>query len=683
MTQVTFRGGRLPNDPAKPRLRLAQFLTPAALAEPPAAVNWDAAVDSWPLYGNSDWGDCVWAMAGHAIQAWTANAGTEATVTDADVLRGYSDVTGFDPNAGPPGNNPTDRGTVIQDALSYWRKTGIGGHRILAFAEVDVRDETQMQQAAALFGLVLLGMNFPASAMTQFDHGQPWDLVAHDGGIEGGHAILGARYDTAAKQWHVITWGAEQPVTFAFIGKYFEEAWVAASQEWVKVTGGAPSGLDVPALNVAFHDLTGEPGPFTPPGPPPPHPPGLDPAVEAAVQALLTDPRLAHWALNERHAGANKHAAGMVAAILHAANATAPDGHDPGERAELEAIAARLADPELERRNPRNRMLAETPGAVEEHAVELDRIAGTGVLFGPDVSQFQGRVDWAKVRAAGCVFGGYKVSEGRTFQDPQHQANRAAVPAAGLVPLAYHYLYGSAEYLRNPGLWAAQASWFCSLVDPDAIHALDVEAALPSPGLGVAAWVAEYRKHFPHKTLIVYSNRGMWLNRSHVGDPWPTAAPGWHAGYRDGTYTTARGSLAAQWGATGSLSNSLASLGAPACRLWQFTDHAAVPGVAGLCDGNAFQGSLTDLRALAAREPSTVKTVYGLLRKGDTDASTRGSVSIVQRVVGAKPDGLFGDLTTAAVKSYQSRHRLTPDGVVGQLTVRAFGPGYRYVQTKT
>jgi hypothetical protein len=256
---ITFRGGRLPNDPAKPRLRLSRFLTASALPAPPPAVNWDTAVKSWPMYGNDSWGDCVWAMIGHAVQAITANASTEADVTDTDVLKAYADVTGFNPHAGPPGQNPTDQGTVIQDALNYWRKTGVGGHRIVAFAQVDVADETEMQQACALFGVVLFGMSFPAAAMDQFRAGEPWDVVDDDGGIEGGHAILGARYDATEKQWYIITWAREQPVTFAFLRRYFEEAWVAITGEWVGADGSTPSGLDLAAFGADFTALTGSP----------------------------------------------------------------------------------------------------------------------------------------------------------------------------------------------------------------------------------------------------------------------------------------------------------------------------------------------------------------------------------------------------------------------------------------
>jgi GH25 family lysozyme M1 (1,4-beta-N-acetylmuramidase) len=277
------------------------------------------------------------------------------------------------------------------------------------------------------------------------------------------------------------------------------------------------------------------------------------------------------------------------------------------EHAEWAAINARLLDPARERRMARYHADQDTERRgglrltvpVAEHAEQLAALSVTGVLFGPDCSQYQGRPSWATVAAAGCAIGGYKVSEGRTYRDPAHAYNQAAVPGAGLVPLAYHYLYGSAEYANHPELWAAQARWYCSLVDPHAIHALDVEAPMASPGLGVSAWVAEYRRHFPAKPLLIYTNHGQWLYRSHVTDRWPAGAQLWHAGISDGRYTATTGGLTTEWAGINGLSNSMTSLGAPVCELWQFTDHAAVPGVSGTCDGNAFLGSRAELEALA------------------------------------------------------------------------------------
>jgi hypothetical protein len=260
---VTFKGGRLAPHPedTHPRLKLGSFLT-GTYPKAPATVDYLSKVTDWPMFANDVYGCCVWAMIGHTIEAVTAyGQGETVTVTEADVLKGYSDVTGFN-----PADPSTDQGTVIQDALGYWRKTGVGGHKILAFAQVDIHNPDEVDAALYLFGHLQLGINFPASAMTQFNAGKPWDVVADDGGVEGGHAIdLGFVTDepptvvgrAANGNLKVVTWGRVQEMTPAFWAKYVEEAWVVISQEWISKAGVSPEGLDVAALSEAFTAMTG------------------------------------------------------------------------------------------------------------------------------------------------------------------------------------------------------------------------------------------------------------------------------------------------------------------------------------------------------------------------------------------------------------------------------------------
>lgn len=293
--------GKLPPHPedTHPRLKLGRFLA-ARYPLAPKVVDYLSKVAAWPMYGNDQWGDCVWADFGHTIQAATAyGVGKAVTVTTDALLKGYSDVTGFNPQAGPPGQNNTDQGTVIQDGLNYWRKTGIrlpGGtmHRILAFAQVDHTNPGEVNAALNLFGHLTIGIRFPDSAMGQFDQGEPWAVV-HGARVEGGHAItLGGEIPATVDK--VVTWAKVQQMTPAFWAKYVEEAWVVVTPEWVSAAGTSPEGLDVAALNAAFTDLTGQPGPFPvkpnpQPTPQPPAPvpgPSPDVADQALARAMRT-----------------------------------------------------------------------------------------------------------------------------------------------------------------------------------------------------------------------------------------------------------------------------------------------------------------------------------------------------------------------------------------------------------
>lgn len=297
--RVAGRLGRRPNDGSKVRLALGPHLT-GPVPPNPVLVDWLSKVDSWPMYGNDRFGDCVFAMIGHLIEAFTTySSGRTVQVTEQDLLDAYSAVTGFDPN-----DPATDQGTVIQDALAYWQKTGIAGHKILAYAAVSVTDQAEVDAAINVFGALCLGVNLPNSAMNQFNAGQPWTVERPDGGIDGGHAVPVGYYSHPAGRTRVVTWARVQDVADAWWSKYVEEAWVVVAPEWLDATGHNPEGIDLYGLGEDFAALTGKPNPF-PLGPPPVGPPAVDPADRALVAAL------GPW-LSGHHVGDNKRAVTAV-----------------------------------------------------------------------------------------------------------------------------------------------------------------------------------------------------------------------------------------------------------------------------------------------------------------------------------------------------------------------------------
>lgn len=283
---ITFHPGRLAPHPedTHPRVKLAPALNKAVLPPPPASVNWYSTITDWPMYGNDSAGDCVEAEMGHHEEVFSFfGAGTLVEVTDRDVIGVYSAITGYNPS-----DPSTDQGTNIQDAMSYWRKSGIAGHKIAAFAQVDVNDITEVKTALALFGPLSIGVNFPASGMDQFNSGRPWDVVTNDGGIEGGHCVCLVGYD--ADYYYVITWGAVQKMTPAWWRKYVEEAWAPLSGEWVSTkTGTDPEGVDLSVLGEQFAALTKQPNPFPAPRPTPTPPPGPAPSPQPDPNNLLAE----------------------------------------------------------------------------------------------------------------------------------------------------------------------------------------------------------------------------------------------------------------------------------------------------------------------------------------------------------------------------------------------------------
>lgn len=295
--------GKKPAQPARPQLRARGFLDTNLLPDPPEQVDNFSRVPSWPMYGNDEWGDCVFAGIGHHEQQISLyGQGAEVRVTNSDVLGGYSQVTGFNPS-----DPSTDQGTYVQDAMGWWRRAGIAGHQIVAYASVDPSDLRLIRQCINLFGAVGVGFNFPRSAMAQFNTGQSWDVVAGSP-IDGGHYVIAGAY--GPDWWDNITWARRQRMTTRFWAKYVDEVWLVIDDEMAdKLTGRSGfAGVDLYALGQDFAALTREPNPI----PVPPAPVPVDPAPEAKDPRDVGLERATREWRNARHSGANRRAARAV-----------------------------------------------------------------------------------------------------------------------------------------------------------------------------------------------------------------------------------------------------------------------------------------------------------------------------------------------------------------------------------
>lgn len=278
------RYGWLPTPVGQDRVRLSPALAATAPVVP-ADVDYRSRVTAWPMLVNDQLGCCTASAAGHTTEAWTTYGnGAAFTPTDGDTVTFYSGSTGY-----KPGQPATDQGGVMADVLNYWRKTGWpGGHKIAGFGQLNPSDLVELKSALYMFGTVYLGVNLPNSALTQMDKGQPWTVVARDGGTAGGHCINLQR--VRPDGWcEVITWGRVQLVDPKWIKRYCEEAWAPVSAEFVCPNGVAPNGLNTDALNAEFTRATGQSGPLPSPGTGPAPQPAPTPAPAVDLRALLRD----------------------------------------------------------------------------------------------------------------------------------------------------------------------------------------------------------------------------------------------------------------------------------------------------------------------------------------------------------------------------------------------------------
>ena len=86
-----------------------------------------------------------------------------------------------------------------------------------------------LYQASYLFGVAGIGLRLPASAVAQNESGEAWDVVPNSP-IAGGHyvSLVGRRGDGLVV---VVTWGAIQVMTEAFLQEYCDEAIAYVSRE--------------------------------------------------------------------------------------------------------------------------------------------------------------------------------------------------------------------------------------------------------------------------------------------------------------------------------------------------------------------------------------------------------------------------------------------------------------------
>lgn len=197
----------------------------------------------WGMLGNDSYGDCVFAGAAHETMLWNAAAGKTVRFTDTSVLGDYAAVTGFRPS-----DPSTDQGTVVRDALKYRQKTGIADalghrHKIGAYVALDPHDLNAILEALYLFGAVGIGVQFPRSAMDQFDQGQEWKPVPGSP-IEGGHYIP---LVAERKRLECVTWGRIQEMSASFIDEFCDEAYALLSPEMLS-SGKSLEGFDLAAL---------------------------------------------------------------------------------------------------------------------------------------------------------------------------------------------------------------------------------------------------------------------------------------------------------------------------------------------------------------------------------------------------------------------------------------------------
>lgn len=244
--------GKLPARKGSVSFRLRDYQELSKLPAAPLKAGHFAAVRDWQgMLGNDQYGNCVLAGGDHEHIDWSIEGGTSAVFTAKTALADYAAITGFNPK-----DPSSDQGTDMQVAASYRRKTGLidangKRHKIAAYLAIAAGDADELKQAAYLFGACGVGIQFPSSAMDQFNAGKTWTVV-RGGTIEGGHYVPAVGYDH--QYVYVVTWGKLQRMSWAFFAKYCDEAIAYISPEMVK-GGKTPEGFNINQLTADLAQL--------------------------------------------------------------------------------------------------------------------------------------------------------------------------------------------------------------------------------------------------------------------------------------------------------------------------------------------------------------------------------------------------------------------------------------------
>lgn len=255
-----------------------------AVAAPPPGWGWAmrTGIKQWGMYlnGPNNFSDpsltpdelnyirrglgcCAIAAPIHGIQLWTANARKELSLPDSVDLEYYEKWCGFN-----PANAATDQGGNMLPILRNWRKQGLAGQSLDAFAAIHlparaghgnkfgiVTPIIDLMRAVWMFGGAYVGVQLPLSSQSPY----LWDMPDDPGpadqpGSWGGHAVWMVSY--SATKVTFITWGYLQEATWRWLQACMDEAYACVSQDFIKASGVSPLGLSLAAMDTDVASVT-------------------------------------------------------------------------------------------------------------------------------------------------------------------------------------------------------------------------------------------------------------------------------------------------------------------------------------------------------------------------------------------------------------------------------------------
>ena len=203
-----------------------------------------------------------------------------------------------------------------------------------------------------------------------------------------------------------------------------------------------------------------------------------------------------------------------------------------------------------------------------------------GKVYGIDVSQYQGKIDWPAVKdensavPLGFVFVRATMGEDR---DSEFETNWRASKAQGFLRGAYHYYRPDENSLEQADNFIKQVK----LSNGDLPPVLDIEKipnrqSMDSLRSGLKRWLDRVEKHYGMKPII-YSGESFYADFLKKEFK---AYKLWIA-----NYNFFEDEIRRDW------------------LIWQFTDKAALNGIEGPVDLNIYNGNIAALKEIVKKQP--------------------------------------------------------------------------------
>jgi len=233
-------------------------------------------------------------------------------------------------------------------------------------------------------------------------------------------------------------------------------------------------------------------------------------------------------------------------------------------------------------------------------------------VFGIDVSQHQGDVDWASVEKGGMGFAFVKATEGLDFVDPKFDANWKGLRGTKLLKGAYHFFRPKDDAVSQAEFYLKTTQ----LSREDLPPVLDVEMSddVPADLVGERAriWLQHVEKALGRKPLL-YVYPAFW--NKYLKKTLEGYKPMWIS---DDTNDP---TLPENW---------------DGFAFWQYTDAAKLSGVKTCVDRNWFPGTAAELRLFAATGVLPLLRGSELPRGSTQSCRSPGSTDVPKNNTGGK-----------------------------------------------